>query len=167
VRPWLYTVATNQAIDAQRRNRRHRMVSLDRRRSMDGVDDEDGGTLMNLLDSQDMDPIEQFTLEEDSPGGSRGHRPASRIFAPRGALGLLPGAEVSRGGRRVVDPGGNREEPFAHGRGEVERVVNRKPIFLDMGDRNNRGSSCWATCSKPWTTANGGGSTSNWQTIPA
>ena len=28
-RPWLYTVATNQAIDAQRRNRRHRMVSLD------------------------------------------------------------------------------------------------------------------------------------------
>jgi RNA polymerase sigma-70 factor, ECF subfamily len=66
VRPWLYTVATNQAIDAQRRNRRHRMVSLDRRRSMDGPDDEDGGTLMNLLDSRDVDPIEQFTLEEDS-----------------------------------------------------------------------------------------------------
>ena len=30
VRPWLYTIATNQAIDAQRRSRRHRMVSLDR-----------------------------------------------------------------------------------------------------------------------------------------
>ena len=30
VRPWLYTVATNQAIDYQRRNRRHRMSSLDR-----------------------------------------------------------------------------------------------------------------------------------------
>jgi len=29
-RPWLYAIATNQAIDAQRRNRRHRMVSLDR-----------------------------------------------------------------------------------------------------------------------------------------
>ncbi len=27
VRPWLYTIATNQAIDAQRRNKRHRMVS--------------------------------------------------------------------------------------------------------------------------------------------
>src|SRR5687767_5084180 len=26
VRPWLYTVATNQAIDIQRRNRRHRLV---------------------------------------------------------------------------------------------------------------------------------------------
>src|ERR1051325_3619214 len=30
VRPWLYTIATNQAIDAQRRNKRHRSVSLDR-----------------------------------------------------------------------------------------------------------------------------------------
>ncbi|TWU41814.1 RNA polymerase sigma factor [Novipirellula artificiosorum] len=29
-RPWLYGIATNQAIDAQRRNKRHRMVSLDR-----------------------------------------------------------------------------------------------------------------------------------------
>src|ERR1700736_5232226 len=27
-RPWLYTIATNQAIDAQRRNKRHRNVSL-------------------------------------------------------------------------------------------------------------------------------------------
>ncbi|MFM7208040.1 MAG: RNA polymerase sigma factor [Planctomycetaceae bacterium] len=30
-RPWLYAVATNQAIDARRRNHRHRMTSLDRR----------------------------------------------------------------------------------------------------------------------------------------
>src|SRR5262249_776564 len=28
-RPWLYTIATNQAIDAQRRNKRHRNISLD------------------------------------------------------------------------------------------------------------------------------------------
>ena len=28
VRPWLYTIATNQAIDYRRRNRRHRMSSL-------------------------------------------------------------------------------------------------------------------------------------------
>jgi RNA polymerase sigma-70 factor (ECF subfamily) len=30
-RPWLYAIATNQAIDARRRNHRHRMASLDRR----------------------------------------------------------------------------------------------------------------------------------------
>jgi RNA polymerase sigma-70 factor (ECF subfamily) len=29
-RPWLYAIATNAAIDAQRRERRHRAVSLDR-----------------------------------------------------------------------------------------------------------------------------------------
>src|SRR4029079_8646899 len=29
VRPWLYTVATNQAIDIQRRNRRHRLPRHD------------------------------------------------------------------------------------------------------------------------------------------
>lgn len=28
-RPWLYAVATHQAIDVRRRNRRHRMISLD------------------------------------------------------------------------------------------------------------------------------------------
>jgi RNA polymerase sigma-70 factor (ECF subfamily) len=36
-RPWLYAIATNQAIDARRRNHRHRMVSLDRR--ADGGDE--------------------------------------------------------------------------------------------------------------------------------
>lgn len=30
-RPWLYAIATHRAIDAQRRNKRHRMVELDRR----------------------------------------------------------------------------------------------------------------------------------------
>ena len=31
-RPWLYSIATNQAIDARRRNKRHMMMSLDSRR---------------------------------------------------------------------------------------------------------------------------------------
>ena len=31
LRPWLYAVATNQAIDHQRHFGRHRMASLDRR----------------------------------------------------------------------------------------------------------------------------------------
>ncbi|MCE5268101.1 MAG: sigma-70 family RNA polymerase sigma factor [Planctomycetaceae bacterium] len=47
VRPWLYTIAINQAIDSQRRNRRHRMSSLDRvsRQNPDG----DTGTLAEIL----------------------------------------------------------------------------------------------------------------------
>src|SRR3954469_3436222 len=38
-RPWLYTIATNQAIDAQRRNKRHRSISLDRNTRPEGSDD--------------------------------------------------------------------------------------------------------------------------------
>lgn len=53
VRPWLYTIATNQAIDAQRRNRRHRMVSLDRRNSS-GDGENDLGTLIQLLESKEQ-----------------------------------------------------------------------------------------------------------------
>lgn len=46
VRPWLYAIATNQAIDAQRRNKRHRHVSLDRTGSSN---DDDMGKLVDLL----------------------------------------------------------------------------------------------------------------------
>ena len=53
VRPWLYTVATNQAIDTQRRNRRHRLLSLDRAQRSDP---EDLTRLIDLLVSDETDP---------------------------------------------------------------------------------------------------------------
>lgn len=62
VRPWLYTVATNQAIDAQRRNRRHQMVSLDRRAN--GKGDEEASSLVELLESQETDPFDQADAAE-------------------------------------------------------------------------------------------------------
>ena len=60
-RPWLYTVATNQAIDAQRRNKRHRMVSLDRSVSADNVDI---GALVDLLEGNEKDPLENVSQLE-------------------------------------------------------------------------------------------------------
>jgi RNA polymerase sigma-70 factor (ECF subfamily) len=61
-RPWLYTVATNQAIDAQRRQKRHRMVSLDQtNKSQDSVDI---GSLINLLEGNDGDPLEHVAQLE-------------------------------------------------------------------------------------------------------
>jgi RNA polymerase sigma-70 factor (ECF subfamily) len=63
VRPWLYTVATNQAIDAQRRNRRHRMVSLSRRAQGNGQDEE-SGSLEDVLGSQEPDPLAQVAASE-------------------------------------------------------------------------------------------------------
>ncbi len=62
VRPWLYTVATNQAIDAQRRNRRHRMISLDRPAGANH--DEDAGNLAELLDGHESGPDEEAQAAE-------------------------------------------------------------------------------------------------------
>jgi len=58
-RPWLYTIATNQAIDAQRRNRRHRMVSLDQK-----TGDEELGGLMEIVSAEGPTAIEQLEDEE-------------------------------------------------------------------------------------------------------
>ena len=53
-KPWLYTVATNQAIDYQRRNHRKTTISLDA--SYGGDDDETAGTLHEILESAENDP---------------------------------------------------------------------------------------------------------------
>ena len=59
-RPWLYTIATNQAIDAQRRNRRHRMVSIDQRAN----GDDDVGALVEMLAGRDQPPDDRMADEE-------------------------------------------------------------------------------------------------------
>lgn len=53
-RPWLYTIATNQAIDAQRRNRRHRRLSLNQPHQ---AGSESVGTLIDLVASEGGDPV--------------------------------------------------------------------------------------------------------------
>lgn len=60
-RPWLYTVATNQAIDTQRRNKRHRMISLDRRTE---TAEDDLGALMQLLETSEPGPVTQLEGDE-------------------------------------------------------------------------------------------------------
>jgi RNA polymerase sigma-70 factor (ECF subfamily) len=64
VRPWLYTVATNQAIDIQRRNRRHKLVSLDR---PNRLQHDELGSLMDVLSSREEEPtggLEQVERKE-------------------------------------------------------------------------------------------------------
>jgi RNA polymerase sigma-70 factor (ECF subfamily) len=62
-RPWLYTIATNQAIDAQRRNRRHRRLSLDQAHRSSG---EDLGTLMEVVATSDLTPYEAVERGEQA-----------------------------------------------------------------------------------------------------
>jgi RNA polymerase sigma-70 factor (ECF subfamily) len=61
-RPWLYTIATNQAIDAQRRSRRHRMVSLDR--SSQASETDEVGKLLDLLVSKEPSPTTELSAAE-------------------------------------------------------------------------------------------------------
>lgn len=60
-RPWLYTIATNQAIDAQRRNRRHRRLSLDQPQF---AGSENLGTLVELVADGGRSPGEAFEAAE-------------------------------------------------------------------------------------------------------
>ncbi len=60
-RPWMYTIATNAAIDASRRNKRHKTISLDTPREQDN---EDVGRLVNLLESSELDPMDTATQTE-------------------------------------------------------------------------------------------------------
>ncbi len=63
LRPWLYAVATNQAIDHQRHNGRHRMASLDRRMG-DKDEESDTGAFIELFDSPDRGPVEESERHE-------------------------------------------------------------------------------------------------------
>ncbi|MFM1997945.1 MAG: hypothetical protein RLZZ111_2332 [Planctomycetota bacterium] len=59
-RPWLYAIATHQAIDAQRRNRRHRAVSLDHRYGLPG----DQVALVDMLAGPDCFVESRIEAEE-------------------------------------------------------------------------------------------------------
>jgi RNA polymerase sigma-70 factor (ECF subfamily) len=59
-RPWLYAIATNQAIDAQRRNKRHRASSLDQMSSQE----DNPGTLLETLASSEPDPTDTFDVKQ-------------------------------------------------------------------------------------------------------
>lgn len=60
-RPWLYAVATNQAIDVQRRNKRHRMASLDRT----SVGEDQDGHWSEKLVGQAPDPLKEASAREN------------------------------------------------------------------------------------------------------
>jgi RNA polymerase sigma-70 factor (ECF subfamily) len=61
-RPWLYTIATNQAIDAMRRNSRHQAVSLNQGREVKAPPDPDD--LLGSLESKTASPLDAAQGEE-------------------------------------------------------------------------------------------------------
>jgi RNA polymerase sigma-70 factor (ECF subfamily) len=61
VRPWLYSIATHQAVDALRKAGRHPTVSLDQRV---GSVDPDAGRLVDLLVSDESGPLAELQGQE-------------------------------------------------------------------------------------------------------
>src|SRR5579859_4342568 len=66
VRPWLYTIATHQAIDALRRNGRHQAVSLDETRDPSGSRPGEGElkTLLEMLETRGPSPLDAASAQE-------------------------------------------------------------------------------------------------------
>ena len=62
VKPWLYAIATNQAIDALRRQNRHQSVRL--HQEADEASDGDTPQLLSLLESRGPSPLDQLQDEE-------------------------------------------------------------------------------------------------------
>jgi RNA polymerase sigma-70 factor (ECF subfamily) len=62
VRPWLYTIATNQAIDALRRQGRHQAVSLDQAR--EELADGDIRSLVETLEGRGPGPLDAAEASE-------------------------------------------------------------------------------------------------------
>src|SRR5439155_6993738 len=62
VRPWLYTIATHQAIDALRRNNRHQALSLDQ--DQKELPDGEVRSLLELLETRGPGPVELAHGEE-------------------------------------------------------------------------------------------------------
>src|SRR5262249_12573179 len=60
--PWLYTIATNQAIDALRRNGRHQALSLDQEYAEET--DGDRPQLLTMLASRSPGPLDLVQGEE-------------------------------------------------------------------------------------------------------
>lgn len=61
VRPWLYTIATHQAIDAMRKAGRHQAVSLDAKAP---AQDDSANSFIDLLEGSEADPLEGIEAGE-------------------------------------------------------------------------------------------------------
>ena len=104
LRSWLYTIATNQGIDALRRQKRHQAVSLEQAQEMTVGDSQN---LLEMLESRDPNPLE-LAVGEERRDGSRPASSICRVSQTGVDPCLLPGIEVSRDRGDSGHSGGDR-----------------------------------------------------------
>ena len=114
VRPWLYAIATNQAIDLLRSNRRHKAISLNVAAYSDGSSDA-LRPLQDLLPGNEPDPDCAGGFSRNTRDDSGGHRQTPQPAEAITDLGYVPGYEVPGRSRVAGNPRGDREESGPHG----------------------------------------------------
>jgi RNA polymerase sigma-70 factor (ECF subfamily) len=128
VRPWLYTIATHQAIDALRRNARHQILSLEQKR-----EDRADGELHNLLDaleSRGPAPLDNITAQERKERVRASVERLPDFFARGGDPGLLPGFEIPRDREDPGYPRWHGEITLARRPAEATGCVERIALFI-------------------------------------
>ena len=129
VRPWLYTIATHQAIDALRRNGRHQAVSLDQPARAAPTARSD--SLAASLEGRGPGPFDAASGQEQAERIRASRRPPARFPPPGADPGLLPGAEIPRGRRDPRHPGRNGQVAAARRPGQAPGVAGRpRPPFM-------------------------------------
>ncbi len=93
-RPWLYTIATNQSIDAQRRNKRHRVLSLDRRAS--SPESEASGSLVELLEGASRKRFPTWNEKNAASGFAKRSRNCPSSFVGRSPWCITRESNIAR-----------------------------------------------------------------------
>ena len=117
-RPWLYAIATHQAVDSLRKAGRHPTVSLDQRVG-GGSSESEAGNLIDLLVGETDGPLSRTPGIRAAAMGPRQHRSPARRTPPNLDPGVSPGLEISGDRRDPEDPGRNREVTLACRAGEA------------------------------------------------
>ena len=92
-RPWLYAIATHQAVDALRKAGRHPTVSLDQRINS-AKSESDAGNLIDLLVNDDSGTAGGTSRSRAAAVGSGQHCSLARCSSSNLDPGVSPGSEI-------------------------------------------------------------------------
>ena len=128
-RPWLYRIATNQAVDELRREGRHRAASLDQTVHCDPV----GRNAARLIARRNAAARRTVGSRRMPDLDPHRHRRAARTFAGRRAGDLLSRLEISRGRRETRHPYRHGQIAIEHRADDAQRgVAEREDVAVTL-----------------------------------
>ena len=125
VRPWLYAIATNQAIDFMRRRGRRSAVSLEHQTGEDAEGEVPSPT--RFAGKPRGVRLRERLTRRDSTAGPPSRRSIAGVLASGGPARLFPGTTVPGRGRGPRDPRGDGEVSAQHSDSPLARGMDRLP----------------------------------------